>query len=131
MVEIEDIMKSMTFEFFGNGKHKIKASNHLSKDNALFLDVRSKEETDTLSFGLTYHIPVLKISINEIPDRLKEIPRDKSIGVFCSSGVRATIVYAYLKTKGYKDVLIIEGGYNGIIEEIKPGKLLKHIKIKK
>ena len=131
MEKIEDIIKSMTFEFFGNGKHKIKASGHLSKDNALFLDVRSKEEIDTLSFELTHHMPVLNIPINEIPDRLKEIPKDKSIGVFCSSVVRAAIVYTYLKAKGYEDVLILEGGYNDIVDEFKPGKLLKHIKTKK
>ena len=131
MEKIEDIMKSMTFEFFGSGKHKIKVSDHFSKDDALFLDVRSNEERDTLSFDLIHHMPVIHIPIDEIPDRLDEIPKDRCIGVFCSSGVRATIVYVYLKSKGYKDVLILEGGYNGIIEEIKPGKLLKNIKIKK
>lgn len=131
MDKIEDIMKSMTFEFFSSGKHKIKASDHFSKENALFLDVRSNEERDTLSFELIHHMPVIHMPINEIPDRLIEIPTDRCIGVFCSSGVRATIVYVYLKSKGYKDVLILEGGYNGIIDEIKPGKLLKHIKIKK
>jgi len=97
MERIEDIMKSMTFESFGSGKHKVKASDHFSKDNALFLDVRSEEERNTLSFGLIHHMPVLHISICEISDRLDEIPKDKHIGVFCSSGVRATIVYVYPK----------------------------------
>jgi len=132
MSEIENVMRSLTFEFFGGGKHKIKPSEFLAKDNALFLDVRSKEEANTLSFELLQHkIPVLNIPINEVPDRLEEIPKDRFIGVFCSSSVRSSIVYIYLRSKGYDNVLILEGGYNSIAEEFKPGKLLKTIKSKK
>jgi rhodanese-related sulfurtransferase len=130
MERIEDIMKSMTFEFFGSGKHKVKASDHFSKDNALFLDVRSEEERNTLSFELVHHMPVLHIPICEISDKLDEIPKDKHIGVFCSSGVRATIVYVYLRAHSYENVRILEGGYNSIVDEFKPDKLLKKIKHK-
>jgi len=127
MKRVEDIMESMTFEFFGSGKHKIKVNDHFSKNNALFLDVRSTEEYDTLQFKLIHHMPVLHIPITEIPSRLKEIPKDKHIGVFCSSGVRSTIVYLYLRAHGYENVRILEGGYKDIVEEFKPGKLLKKI----
>jgi len=130
MERIEDIMKSMTFEFFGSGTHKVRASDHFSKDNALFLDVRSEEERNTLSFELIHHMPVLHIPICKVSERLDEIPKDKHIGVFCSSGVRATIVYVYLRAHGYENVRILEGGYNSIVEEFKPGKLLKKIKNK-
>ena len=128
MEKIENIMKSMTFEFFGSGAHKIKASDHFSRDDSLFLDVRSTQEHNTLSFNLIYHMPVLHIPIEEIPDRINEIPKNKHIGVFCSSGVRATIVYIYLRAHGYENVRILEGGYNGIVEEFKPSKLLKKFK---
>ncbi len=131
MERIENIMKSMTFEFFASGKHKVKASDHFSKDNALFLDVRSTKERNTLSFELIYHMPVLHMPISEIPDRLSEIPKDKHIGIFCSSGVRATIVYVFLRARDYENVLILEGGYSNIVEEFKPSKLLKTIRHKK
>ncbi len=131
MEKLENIMKSMDFEFFANGKYKVKASDHFSKDNALFLDVRSIEEHNTLSFELIYHMPVLHIPISEIPDKINQIPKDKHVGVFCSSGVRATIVYVFLKTRGYENVRILEGGYNNIVEEFKPINLLKTIKHKK
>ncbi|MHA1973218.1 MAG: rhodanese-like domain-containing protein [Candidatus Hodarchaeales archaeon] len=131
MEKIEDLMKMMTFEFFGSGKHKIAAKDHLSSDNALFLDVRSLEERNTLSFELIHHIPVLHIPINEIPNRINEIPKNKRVGIFCSSGVRATIVYVYLRLQGYDDIRIVEGGYTNIVEEFKPGKLLKTIKNKR
>lgn len=123
-------MESMTFEFFGSGNHKTKASNHFLKKDALFLDVRSQEECNTLSFNLIHHMPVVHIPIDEIPKRIQEIPKDKEIGVFCSSGVRATIVYVYLRAAGYKNIRILEGGYHDVIEEFKPSNLLKKIKSK-
>ncbi len=129
MRKIEEIMKAMTFEYFGGGNHKIMASNHLSKENGLFLDVRYAEENTTLAFGKIQNMPVLHIPIEQIPERINEIPKDKSIGVFCSSGVRSSIVYVYLRSCGYKDVRILEGGYAGIVEELKPGKLFKRMKV--
>jgi len=129
MKKIEDVMRSMPLEFWGSGKHKITPIDFLAKDNALFLDVRSKEEAETISFELLHHkIPVLNIPINEIPDRLNEIPKDKFIGVFCSSSLRSSIVYVYLRSNGYDNVRILEGGYISIAEAFKPGKLLKSLR---
>jgi len=117
----------MTFDFFGSGKYKITPTMHLSSKNSVFLDVRSKEEFETIAFKLVHHMPVLNIPINEIPDRLSEIPREKTVGIFYSSGVRATMTYFYLRTLGFDNVRIIEGGYAALADDFKPGKLLKHI----
>jgi len=127
MNKMDEMLKTMTFEFFGSGKHKISPSMHLTEKNSLFLDVRSNEELETITFSLVHHMPVLHIPINEIPERISEIPRDKIVGVFCSSGVRSTMVYLYLRVLGFDNVRIIEGGYVELVEEFKPGKLLKHI----
>lgn len=127
MDKLNDVMRSMTFEFFGSGKHKISPSMHLTEKNSLFLDVRSVEEFNTLAFSLVHHMPVLHIPVDEIPDRIEEIPRDKTVGIFCSSGVRSTMVYLYLRTLGFENVRVIEGGYAELANELKPGKLLKHI----
>jgi len=129
--KVADILKSMTLDFFGRGKHKITPENHFRSEDTLFLDVRSSKESETLSFRLVHHMPVLNIPIEEIPDRLDEIPKDKLVGIFCSSGVRATLVYLYLRLFGYEKVRIIEGGYNSISEEFKPGKLFELLKSKK
>ncbi len=123
-----NILKSMTFDFFGSGKHKINPENHFKSKDTLFLDVRSSIEVETLSFRLVHHMPVLNIPIEEIPERIDEIPKDKLVGIFCSSSVRATMVYLYLRMFGYEKIKIIEGGYNSISEELKPGKLLKRLK---
>jgi len=49
------------------------------------------------------------------------------VGIFCSSDVRSTIAYFYLRTLDFDNVRIIEGGYAELVQELKPGKLLQHI----
>jgi rhodanese-related sulfurtransferase len=61
-----------------------------------------------------------------VPDRISEILKDKIIGVRCSSGVRSTMVYLYLRVRGFNKVRLIEGGYAELGEEFNTGKLLKH-----
>ena len=131
MNDLEKVLNSMTLEFFGTGQHKTSPSAHFAKKDAIFLDVRSIEEHKSISFSLLYHMPVMHIPICEIPTRSSEIPRDKIIGIFCSSGVRSTMVYLYLRSIGFDKVKIIEGGYPELAGEFKPGKLLKFINQKK
>ena len=69
------------------------------------IDVREDyelEETGTLKGAI--HIPM-----DEIPDRLKEIPKDREIYVLCRSGVRSYNVAKYLEERGYS----IERAYQG------------------
>ncbi|OQX64072.1 MAG: hypothetical protein B5M56_01140, partial [Desulfococcus sp. 4484_241] len=83
MHEMEHVLRTMSFEFFGAGKHKLEMGKLLTMDNAVFLDVRSYPEVESLQLKLEYHIEVLHIPIDEIPDRIGEIPRDRMVGIFC------------------------------------------------
>jgi len=127
---LEDVLKRFTLDFFGSGRHKISPDAFFDMEKALLLDVRSKEESDSITIQLEYHSNVesLNIPINEIPDRIDEIPKTKSIGVFCPATVRSSIVYAYLLSKGFPEVRVVEGGYAALTEALKPGKVLKAIK---
>ncbi len=127
MNELEKVISEMDFQYFGTGKHKIEVEAFLSATNTLFLDVRANEELESINLSLTHHCEVLAIPTNEIPERINEIPKDKTIGVFCSAGVRATMVFVYLKTKGFKNVKIILGGYPPLMAAIMPGKLYKKL----
>jgi len=126
--ELDTVLRSMTFEFFGTGKHKIEIDELFNTDDAVFLDVRALPEIESLVFGLEHHIEVLHIPTHEIPDRCNEIPRGKTIGIFCSHGTRAAIVYAYLRSRGYDKVRILLGGYEAVTSQLVPGKLLKQIR---
>ena len=127
MNELEKVISEIDFQYFRNGEHKIEVDEFLSAKDTIFLDVRAKEEQETVKLSLLHHCKVIEIPTNEIPKRINEIPKDKTIGIFCSAGVRATIIFLYLKSKGYNDVKIILGGYPPLMAALMPGKLYKHI----
>ncbi|ACL06407.1 rhodanese-like domain-containing protein [Desulfatibacillum aliphaticivorans] len=126
---MEQVLKKLTLEFFGKGKHKITPQKFFEMENAFLLDVRSKEEADSIPIAMKAHpnIEAKNIPVHEIPDRLDEAPKNKPIGVFCPANVRSAIAYAYLLSKGFSDVRIIEGGYSDLTDALKPGPLLKSL----
>jgi len=128
---IEEVLRSMTFEFFGSSGHKIPVEKLFETEGAVLLDVRAHEEVKSVQLRLEHHVEVLHIPTDEVPDRLDEIPRDRPVGVFCSAGTRSAIVYAYLRSKGYDNVRVVLGGYEAITEHMLPGKLLKHIRTRR
>jgi len=126
-IDMEGILRQFTLDFFGRGKHKITPEAFFETENALFLDVRSREEAGSLAIPLSCHenVESLNIPIHEIPDRIGEIPKGKSIGVFCPANVRSAMAYAFLAARGFEDVRIVLGGYAALTEALMPGKLLK------
>ena len=71
----------------------------------IIIDVREDyelEETGRIKNSI--HIPM-----DQIPNRLKEIPKDREIYLLCRSGVRSYNVAAYLEERGY-DVTNLDGG---------------------
>jgi rhodanese-related sulfurtransferase len=127
MNDLEKTIQSMDFKYFATGQHKIEPEALLKIDNAVLLDVRSKEEMETVQFHLKHHIEILEIPAHEVPSRINEIPENKPIGVFCSSGVRCVMIFLYLHSKGYKYVKILEGGYTKLLSALMPGKIYKHL----
>lgn len=127
MNELEAVIATMDFQYFGTSQHKMEPEDFLARDNTLLLDIRAQEELETVRFPLKHHMPVLEIPTDQVPARVDEIPKDKLIGVFCSSGVRCTVIFAYLRSKGYDNVKILPGGYAPLLEALKPGKIYKKI----
>ncbi len=122
---MEQVLKSMTFDFFRKGLHKTTPDQLLGMKQSVFLDVRTNEEAASMPFPLKMHTDVtsLHIPVSELPDRLAEIPRDIPIGVFCPQHIRASMCYAYLRSKGYDQVRVLEGGYAAMADVLKPGKI--------
>ena len=131
MREFDSILRTMTLDFFGGGEHKISPEELFGTKDAVLLDVRSIPEQESLDLLLEHHVAVLRIPTDEIPDRVDEIPRDRLVGVFCSAGTRASIVYAYLRTRGYSEVRIVLGGYEAVLDAIKPEALWQHLEQRK
>ena len=124
----ETALQKMDFEFFATAQHKISAENFLMKEDAVFLDVRTRQEVDTVSFNLKHHCEVIHIPLHEIPHRISEIPRDKFVGLFCSGTQRASIAFGYLRGRGFDNTKIIVATIDQLASEIKPGKLKKSMR---
>lgn len=66
----------------------------------IVIDVREDyelEETGTIKGAI--HIPM-----NEVPNRLKEITKEREIYILCRSGVRSYNVAKYLNELGYEAI---------------------------
>ena len=129
MKDLTDILMNCTLEFFGSSKHKVMPPDLAKLPNALLLDVRSREEFASLAIPMGIHsnIQFIHIPIDELPNRVDEIPSDKNIVVFCPANFRSTLVYAYLKMTGYESVRILGGGYYGLIDAVMPPKVYKQV----
>lgn len=77
----------------------------LVKQGAFLIDARTAQEFSHGAVEGAYNIPV-----DQVRDRLNEIPRDKEILVYCGQGLRSYIAARILLQKGYK-VKNISGGY--------------------
>ena len=126
---MEQILRNFTLDFFGKGKHKVTPDEFFKIKNVFLLDVRSREEAAAISIKMEHlsNVECKNIPINELPDRIQELPAHKSIAIFCPANVRSAMTYTYLHSKGYTDVRIMEGGYVALTDAIKPGKILKKI----
>ncbi len=123
MEELEKVMAEMDFEYFATSEHAITVegmSRVLNNDHLLFLDLRTHQEYEHMSLPFAVHIP-----LNELPNRLDELPKDKFIITFCSSLFRGPIAYAYLLAKGYDEVKCLVATVDELVKLFKPGPLAK------
>jgi len=121
-------LNNLDFEFWSTGQHKVAPTvffEKWAKGEAILLDVRAAQEKDFVTLPFALAIP-----INELPQRLNEIPRDKLVATFCSGGDRAGVAFAYLQTLGFDNVRILKATYTELMAELLPGKLRKLIKSK-
>ena len=122
---MDEALKTMDLEFCGSGKHKISTERLLETENACFLDVRDKQEVEALGFNLElFGIETLAIPINELPERIEELPDKKLIACFCSSGTRSAWAYIYLFSKGF-NVRWLAASNEELAKILKPGKIFK------
>jgi hydroxyacylglutathione hydrolase len=73
------------------------------------LDVRSSDEVSSAGA-----IPnAQQIHITQLSHRMSEVPRDRSVYIFCGSGLRSTVAASLLQRQGWKNVAVVLGGLAG------------------
>jgi len=88
-----------------DGTSKIKHYDELD-DKDFIIDVRRTAEIARGAIHGAVNIPV-----DEIRERLNELPKDKTINLSCAVGVRSYIASRILQQKGF-DVKSLSGGYS-------------------
>jgi rhodanese-related sulfurtransferase len=74
-------------------------------ETTLLLDVREHPEIAAAAVAGALHIPM-----GEIPARLDEIDRSKTVICLCHLGGRSAQVGVFLEAQGYADVINLAGG---------------------
>ncbi len=77
-----------------------------SDDNSYLLDVRTASEFEAGHIEGAVNIPV-----DELRERLKEIPTAKRIDIYCEAGLRGYLANRILRQSGYHEVFNLSGGY--------------------
>lgn len=83
---------------------ELKQAREAGRD-LVVLDVREPWELEIAHLEGTLDIPM-----NEIPERLSELPKDKPVAVLCRSGARSLRVTEYLRARGYDLTSNVAGG---------------------
>lgn len=80
--------------------------NDLDYTKTILLDVRTPIEFQMGNIKHSVNIPV-----DELRARLKELPKDRKIVIYCAAGQRAYVAARILMQEGYPDVYNLSGGY--------------------
>lgn len=75
-------------------------------DNQLLLDVRNPNELQNVG----YLQGAINIPVDQLRQRMDELPKDKEIIIYCQVGLRGNVAYRQLVNNGYKARNLI-GGY--------------------
>ena len=85
------------------------------KEDFVLVDVRNPDE-----FQISTIEGSVKLPLPDLPQRFKELPKDKFIAVHCKSGGRSARAVKFLKSQGYTKVKNVAGGINAWAERIDP-----------
>ena len=86
----------------------------------IVLDVRSPEEFNGGHVPGAMTIPISGKGAEDFDARVKELPKDKPILVYCRSGVRSAKAVAKMQTLGFEHLADFSGGWIAWKEADKP-----------
>ncbi len=121
---LEDYIKSYGY----NDRLEMKASSKklldlLEDGKAVLVDIRFKEEQQ--AWGPNF---ALQIPLNELPNRLDELPKNKIIVTACPHKDRAIIAMTYLRSKGIPAKYLTDG-LIGLAENLRGDDALYFLKL--
>lgn len=89
-----------------------KAITHHEHQDAVFLDVRERNEWNLGHVPGAVHLPRAEVEA----DAASLLNRDGNVVVYCAGGTRAVQAAEMLKQLGYEHVSVLRGGFRGWAE---------------
>ncbi len=83
--------------------------------NVVLIDVREADEVAVCAIAGARHIPM-----QQIPDKLGELPQNKHLLIHCHHGGRSMLVTQFLRAKGYASVSNVAGGIDAWAQRLDP-----------
>jgi glyoxylase-like metal-dependent hydrolase (beta-lactamase superfamily II)/rhodanese-related sulfurtransferase len=77
-----------------------------SKEAPITIDVRTKTEREAGLIPGSLHVP-----LDQWPQQINSVPRDKAVAVYCAGGYRSSIAASLLRAAGYTNVTDVIGGF--------------------
>jgi NADPH-dependent 2,4-dienoyl-CoA reductase/sulfur reductase-like enzyme/peroxiredoxin family protein/rhodanese-related sulfurtransferase/TusA-related sulfurtransferase len=77
-----------------------------NQENSVLIDVRTPDE-----FAIGSIPNAINIQVDDIRNKVDELPKDKQLNIFCQVGLRGYIANKILKQKGFTDIRNLSGGY--------------------
>lgn len=94
----------------------------IKNDKAILIDIRFAEEFKAWNMPFAKNIP-----LNELPNRLSELPKDKLIITACPHNDRANMARVYLTMKGY-NVKYLNDGLLKVTDYLKGGTAVEFMR---
>lgn len=89
----------------------------LANEDMILLDINLKEDAEKFFID---HAKRVHIPLDDLKDRLSQLPKDKKICIVCLKGKRSPTAAKYLVGQGYKNVVVVEGGVQKWVLEGRP-----------
>lgn len=82
-----------------------------NRDHAIFIDIRTPDQYKTGSIAQARNIPSA-----DLANKLKGLPQDKPLIVFCDQGRRSIAAATTLRKNGFSKAVSLESGLNGWVQ---------------
>ena len=90
----------------------VQLKHELGASNPFVLDVRTVGE-----FSRGHLRGATNIPIDDLRNRLAEVPKDRRVAVHCKGGFRGHLAMRVLKSNGFTDVVNVTGGWSSMLAE--------------
>ncbi|MBF0264065.1 MAG: rhodanese-like domain-containing protein [Gammaproteobacteria bacterium] len=103
---LHGIQEYLDFAEYSDGSISTEQLSSTNHDDLIFIDNRNK------GHYLLGHIPgAINIEWREILHRRKEIPKDKTVILYCETGLLSSKAHFALRVAGWDNVKVLWGGY--------------------